>query len=248
MAAKRHLTRAPIREALIDIQVSPPVAIEALTGLKEKLTHKFPETKNIWQASVGVEISPDGDGATTTEKSLIGFRFEAPEVPHVLQCRTNGFTFSRLPPYETWEPMRDEARILWNLFATETHPITVTRLAVRYINALRIPLPLDSFATYLAVPPEPPAALPQTLAGFLQRFVIARPNDNCIAIVTQALEESNPQVTPDGITVFLDIDVFKALELPPDSPEIWDTLQVLRDFKNDVFFEYLTEPSLELYT
>lgn len=247
MATQRHLSRAPIREALIDIQVSPPVPIGALAGLKEKFAHKFPECKNIWQASVGLEIAPDGNGATTTEKSLVGYRFEAPGIPSVLQCRTNGFTFSRLSPYETWEQMRDEAQAMWFQFVSEAHPTAVSRLAVRYINALRIALPLDTFATYLAVPPELPAVLPQTLAGFLQRFVISRPNDNCTAIVTQALEESNPKVTPDGVTVFLDIDVFKSLELPPDSPEIWDTLQMLRKFKNDIFFEYLTEKSVELY-
>lgn len=245
MAAKRHLARAPIREALIDIQVSPHVSVDALTKLKSQFVGKFPECKNIWQASLGFDI--EQDLAATAHKSQVGFRFETHEFPHILQCRTNGFTFSRLSPYETWEQMRDETKSLWDQFVATTQPETVSRLAVRYINELRIPLPIESFSTYLAVPPELPGALPQTLAGFLQRYVIARASDGCTAIVTQALEESNVQVDSEAVTVFLDIDVFKAVELQPDSPEIWQTLEILRNFKNDVFFEYLTEPSVELY-
>lgn len=245
MAAKRHLTRAPIREALIDIQLSPHISIDALSGLKDLFASKFPDCKNIWQASVGFDV--EQDLAATAQKSQVGYRFEAQDLPHILQCRTNGFTFSRLSPYQTWEQMLDETKLLWEQFVTTTQPVTASRLAVRYINELRIPLPIDSFSTYLAVPPELPLALPQTLAGFLQRFVIARTSDSCTAIVTQVLEESNVQVDSDAITVFLDIDVFKAVELQPDSPEIWQTLEVLRNFKNDVFFEYITEHSVELF-
>lgn len=245
MATKRQLTRAPIQEALIDIQFSPHIPFDEFVKLREKFASEFPDCKNIWQASVGFDVTEDL--AATTQKNQIGYRFESQEHTHILQCRTNGFTFSRLSPYETWEQMRDEAKELWEQFITETRPGTVSRLAVRYINALRIPLPIDSFSTYLAVPPELPAALPQTLAGFLQRFVIARASDGCTAVVTQALEESNVQLESDAITVFLDIDVFKIVELQPDAPEIWQILEVLRNFKNDVFFEYLTEKSVESY-
>src|SRR5258708_1679160 len=163
MARKRHLDKAPIREAVIDLQVSPPVSLEAVDSISSRLRDQSFTSTGIWQASVGVRFAPEGESTASTAKSRLGVRFDFKGIPRVLQCRVNGFTFSRLPQYDTWEEMSDLARECWQEYVTVTKPELVTRIQVRYINALTLPVPIADFRQYLLAAPEVPATLPQTV-------------------------------------------------------------------------------------
>ncbi len=246
MPEPRHLTNAPIREAAIDVQISPPVSLDVLQTINGRIKDKLHKRGEVWQASIGLDLDKDGSGTANAERTPIGYRYDFTDSPYVLQCRVNGFTFSRLPPYETWEKLSATARELWEIYLETTKPQTVSRIAVRYINGLQLPLPIADFAEYLNVSPEIPAGLPQTLASFLQRFVIVDDSSECAAVVTQVLEEQQTQL--NKITILLDIDVFKTFSaLAPNTDDVWATLEKLRDFKNRIFFKYVTEKTLGIF-
>ena len=65
----------------------------------------------------------------------------------------------------------------------------------------------------------------------------------CLAIITQMYQ---PGQDPSAISVVLDIDVFRE-KLFVNEQEAWATIDQLRDFKNLVFFDSITEKSAELY-
>jgi uncharacterized protein (TIGR04255 family) len=102
---------------------------------------------------------------------------------------------------------------------------------------------MSDFGDYLAIPPDIPRGLPQGLASFLMRFVIPNPATGAIAIVTQSFE--SPSET--HAQVILDIDVFKDVELPINGDECWSQFDALRDYKNAIFFESITERTKEMY-
>src|SRR3990167_2835290 len=169
MAARRHLKNAPIREALIDIQFEPHVSLDTLGVFSEAIKSKFDRQTNIWQQSFGVEFAQDGDSKACCEQVVIGSRLDSDIRGHVVQARVNGFTFSKLAPYTDWDEIKVAARELWQEFVKIAQPVTVTRVAVRYINAIQIPLPIADFSDYFTEAPQIPAALPQGLTAFLQR-------------------------------------------------------------------------------
>jgi uncharacterized protein (TIGR04255 family) len=73
---------------------------------------------------------------------------------------------------------------------------------------------------------------------------------NCTSIVTQALEDQ-PAIGNDGasITVLLDIDVFRMTRIEnADEAQVWGGLDELRLQKNRMFFEHLTEKTVEMFT
>jgi uncharacterized protein (TIGR04255 family) len=47
--------------------------------------------------------------------------------------------------------------------------------------------------------------------------------------------------------VFLDIDTFTVSRLDPNSDQIWQVLDQLRDLKNQVFFNAITEKTKEAF-
>lgn len=252
MARRReHLARAPLREALIDIQFEPRVSIQAIDEYLRGLGAPYQGALDLWEALVGLHGETNGQPPrATTAQSVIGRRVEAKTDPgYVLQCRLGGFTLSRLSPYGEWGDLRQEAARLWAAFAPFLGNAAVNRIAVRYINELKLPLPLGDFAEFLMCPPVIPPALPQGLSGFLTRVIISDIEHSCTAVVTQALEPTQPGGNvQQNITVVLDIDVFRHGRIDlSDANTLWSGLDVLRDRKNAIFFEFLTEKTVEMY-
>jgi len=247
MSKPRHLTRAPLREALIDIQFDPPTPLEKVREFRPSNAERFGTSRDIWQASIGMQFAEDGASRTSADSVLVGKRLDATNAPHVVQFRKDGFTFSRLYPYDSWPALREPAIALWREFAAAAGVLATTRIALRYINELKLPLPLRDFADYLTAPPQVPSSLPQGLAGFLQRTVIVNQASDNVAIVTQAMEETPASSSPSGITVVLDIDAFYQKRLSVSDERFARVLEDLHAFKNAIFFEYVTDRALELF-
>ena len=174
----------------------------------------------------------------------VGYAFRTSDNQRVVQFRSNGFTCNWLRPYAEWSDLRDMAVRMWQIYLGAAQPDQVVRLGLRYINHLELPVPRDDFAEYLTAQPNIPAALPQTLMSFFTRVAIQDEGIDCVAVVTQAFEGIiNPKVFP----LILDIDASKLVNLQPNSDEIWILLDQLRDFKNRIFFESLTEDAVRVF-
>jgi uncharacterized protein (TIGR04255 family) len=143
--------------------------------------------------------------------------------------------------------MRDAALPTRRRYAAQLHPEFVTRVALRYINALSLPLPLDRFEKYLAAPPGVPPGMPNSLSGFLSRLVIPKGLDT--AVITQSVEgEVKSTERASVLKVLLDIDVSHRCMLPRDEFDQVDAvLERLREYKNQIFFSFLTDEALEMY-
>jgi uncharacterized protein (TIGR04255 family) len=247
LARPRHLSRAPLREALIDLQFETRLSMQAIDRFVESIEGRYGKSLALWETVFGVNnVGPNPE--TTSSHKAVGRRLEATNGPYVLQCREAGFTVSRLLPYGRWEELREEAKSLWSLLLGQVDAFTVSRIAVRYINEIKIPLPVLDFGDYLTCPPKVPDALPQAINGFLTRVVIPDEAANGVAIVTQALE-GPPTGGVEGlsVTVILDIDVFRLNQIDARAEAIWASLDALRDLKNRMFFEHVTEKTVELY-
>lgn len=247
MVAPRHLEHAPIREGLVDIQFEPQIPIERIERFADALATEFPRRTRIWQHSFGVEMNATGEPTSAASGASVGVRLESDPPGRVLSLRTSGFAFSQLAPYKDWAALKERARPLWETFIRELRPEVVTRMAVRFINLLPLPVPFDDFSKYLTAGPNVPPNLPQGLSAFLQRVVIVDPAKNLKAIVTQALEESQVSLKTGTVGIFLDIDTFRVVQVDAGSQDVWATLDELRDFKNAIFFDHITEEAAELF-
>ncbi|WP_061174189.1 TIGR04255 family protein [Caballeronia pedi] len=250
MARYRQLARAPVREALIDFRFEPAVSLDVIDRFVEKIRDAYGEKLDLWEAVFGLDSDEGRMSTHQTGPRAVGRRLtSAGERTFVVQARIAGFTLSRLYPYGRWEDLKGEAQRLWGLFVKETGAVTVSRIAVRYINEIVLPLPFDDFAEFLTCPPQVPPALPQSITGFLSRVTIPEAEYDCTSVVTQLLEGA-PNFGPNGasVTVVLDIDVWRECRVAPEqSQHLWDCLDVLRDRKNSMFFEHITEKTAEIY-
>jgi uncharacterized protein (TIGR04255 family) len=247
MPQPRHLSNAPITEAIIDFRVklSAEISIETLNSIHASIIQKYPKRRERKQWRGRIELKeallPNPIPAF---KGTDGYLFSTEDDKQTVQVRLDGFTFNRLKPYGTWEELRDEARRLWDLYARIATPELITRVAVRYINQLDIPLPIKDFSDYLVAPPTVPENLPQGVNSFLTRVVFHDPAIKVVGIIHQALESlSGKDVAP----IILDIDVFRQATIGINKEDVWELLEKMHDFKNKIFFESVTEKTLRLF-
>ncbi|MDR4463305.1 MAG: TIGR04255 family protein [Nitrospira sp.] len=242
-AKPRHLSRAPITEALIDIRVTLPKetrTLEHLAALNAQFGELYQDKKDIKEFQYRVQFDrPELDEKTSTH---LGFRYTNAESTQVIQTTISGFTFSRLPPYEDWERLKEEAKRTWAIYSGHVRPETITRVAVRYINRLVLPGPLVELDQYLRYVAKVPKVLPQVLGGYFSRIVVPDRQGQRTAIITQSSAPNPAEVSP-----ILDIDVF--MERPfSNEDEVWGAIDRLRDFKNKIFFDCITEKAAKLFT
>jgi len=243
---KQHYPKAPITEAVIDLraELSPELSVAALQNVMESEAD-YPTRTALLQEEF--QFAP-GIGSSTARHEA-GFRFVSANEKYIYQARIDGFTLSRLKPYEDWDTFRAEAQRLWFRYREVAKPIRVTRLALRYINRIEIPLPLNDFAEYFRTFPEVSTDLPQGLAGYFMQLRMPLDAAKAAATINQAVldESSGLQPRHDLVTILLDIDVFRTAELPVDDEEIWKVMEQLREEKNQVFEASITPRARELF-
>lgn len=243
MVAPRHLTNAPITEALIDIRVKLPsnVDLSTLASVHTSFASGYPEKRDRVRTETKIDLKTM---KTDTTSAVDGYLFTSSDGKQVVQNRLDGFTFSRLKPYESWDKLREEAYRLWQTYRDSCRPELITRVALRYINRLDIPTPIQDFGDYFTAPPIVPHSLPQELISFLTRNVVHEDAHGFVAIISQSLESGSSSKIA---TIILDVDVFKEAQFDPKAMDAWEAIDQLREFKNKIFFESVTEKTLEPY-
>ena len=237
----------PIIEGLIDIRAQLPenVSSSDIENLHVKIKDAYPgkRTRRVLQGTI--EVKGEKESVKTEPPQVDGYLFSTLDGRQIVQYRLDGFTFSRLRPYSRWEEVFPEAKRLWEIYRTFVKPVLVTRLAVRYINSIEIPLKTIDYDDYLAAGPKVPQGLPQLLQRFFTRIEIPFPDREAVAIVMQTPSDKKD---PVNTGIILDIDVvYAATSLAPEDTRIYEILGALREIKNAVFLSSITEKTKELF-
>lgn len=246
MSSQPHYPAAPITEAIIDPRVIPAEQDlhDKLMSLIDQVATDYPYHEEIFEAVGQMEIRPGMSAAATAEQHRIGFKGFSVDRKQIFQIRNNGYTFSRLAPYESWEPFRNAAQALWKAYQHVTQPRAISRLAVRYINRIDVPGDTIDLKHYFRTSPEVSPELPQKLDGFFLQLRLPFPDLPGQALINQTIIA--PAV--DGsISIVLDVDLFRSENVPQDEAGIWQFFEQLRMHKNEIFEACITDSARRLF-
>lgn len=243
-----HLRNAPILEAVIDVRVAGAKVSESseFRQIHAAVKDTYPRIEEIraLQATFSIDAS---EGAAVSAGAMdaesVGIRLTSEDERRVVQLRRDGYTFSRLAPYTSWDDIRAESWEMWARYAAVAKPDAVTRIALRYINKLDLPLESRDLSRFLTTPPRIPEGIPATISGFFHRTGVDCVGGKFKGWITQAAE---PNANAGLVTVFLDFDVAQEGSFQIGD-EIDSTLSELREIKNSMFFSSVTEKTLEMY-
>ncbi|MCK4304152.1 MAG: TIGR04255 family protein [Candidatus Eisenbacteria sp.] len=245
MTRIRHLDRAPITEAIIDFRVQLPDSFraEAFEPIQPALAKAYPVLEKQKLFEGGIRLSGEQVSQTTQDKGIHGFIFRNNEQGRVAQFRRNGFTFNKLRLYTDWEDVFGEAWRLWLEYVAIAQPLTVTRIAVRYVNHIAIPLPFN-FPEFLTDPPTIPDGIPQMFTDFFKRVVVHDTESGLFVNIIQAIER---KPDPTEVVFLLDVDAYAQEEHAPNSSALEPRFRQLHELKNRIFFGSITEKTAEMF-
>ncbi len=237
----RHFSKPPIIESLVDIQIAQNsnVTFEALESLFDKIKSDFPQKNILSQHQI--KFGPIGKQLKAETSELKnGFIAKSKDESRAVQYRTNGFTFSLLNFYEKWDILKNESHSFWNLYSEAFKP-SIFRVATKYINKITIPETVFTLNDYFLNLPQVNSEKLGVLENFMFRYSLDRNGFKAnLGLSTIPKTDEKPEST-----FIFDIDVFKLTTESDD--KIWDNLDLLNKYADDVFFESLTEKTGELF-
>ena len=189
--------------------------------------------------TTGEEVS-----TLSQKEEVVGYRLISNDEKKILDLQKKNFTFSILKPYTDWENLVNQTKTYWTQINKIIEVEHVHRVAVRYVNNLDIKSPIVDFSDHLTSPPIIHPDLPQAASSFLSRIVLPNPEKDITAIITQSLNSGDHS---KSVPVILGIDVFQINDTGYNESDIWETPAILREYKNDIFFNSITEKQLEVY-
>lgn len=241
-----HLNNAPIAEAVIDFRFQPALSIEQdiIEAIHKNIATEYPIKHQTKQFQLDFVVGPEQTTQQTVSDEAVGYRFENTEKKYVFVASKNGFSLSKLAPYEDWDKFFAEAQKVAGAYFSVLGHQNITRTAVRYINVIEIVEEKADFDDYLVSGPKVPEGLPNVVQEFLIRNVIPCLEQKALVTIVQAYGAENPN---EKAKVILDIDAVCLEAYDSNTGKQWELLDTLRTLKNNAFFKSLLPKALEPY-
>ena len=240
------LARPPIREALLDIRMRVPPRADwdaRLAQVQEDLAVDYPNARDVRRVETHVHLT-DAAATATGRAVRRGRIFWAKDGNRAVQARIDGFTLNVTRDYPGWDAFLAASRAAWTTVAECLEPSEISRVGLRFINEIRIPVD-DDLGTWLQVGPTLPSALPKAMQEFRLRVVLQLREG--VTGVLMVGVSAVPEGQSAGLLT-LDVDVFTEGQWSASGEGIWEELGRLRLDKNRCFFESLQQQRWQEFT
>jgi uncharacterized protein (TIGR04255 family) len=243
------LSNPPIVEAILDIDCDLPPG-QQLAALEEPahmaFRDRYPKISTQFVQEHRLKAQAGEPPQMSLRQGVQAYRFHQQDGKQLVQVRVQGFSFNRLAPYTSLDDYLPEIERTWRLYVHLASPLQVRVIRLRFINRILLPFtenPLE-LNDYFRAGPRLPDEQTLTLLGFfLQHTAMEVGTGHEAAMVLTA----QPR---DGNRLPVIFDNCVAAAGPGEATD-WDwihaKIRALRDLKNRIFRNMLTERCLNLF-
>lgn len=245
---KFSLKNPPIEQAAIEVIVDLPAGknFTDLKRVKERLKPDYP--KDLAMRQQAFEVKFEGEKApkgTFEDLGEFGHQLWSEDQKQGLQIRMDGVLLTRNAPYENWENCFAQFEKALVAYFTELNPTKVRRISSRFINRLDLEVG-KPFETFMKIPlPVPTNVSGVQVAHLASRVTFVDPKTGLTGTVIQMTAPS-----PGDATKFqcvLDIDVGRIEDMKADLDGIKAGFNEIRDYKNELFKQSITDELMKRY-
>jgi len=234
-------SRPPIIEAALQLVFTSPLSFEEMAKARKRTIKFFPQSEDLKQISFMIE---EGGHASSTAPSITGHKLTSMEGTRAVLIYPDRLGFSILAPYPGWDQFVSEFRDIIKLLKRQG---TVAVSSTRFINRIDVPAPPGSLVNHDDYFRLARIELPfdhGPLTGF--GVQIAAPVGTAgHRVVLNASLAPSPLI--DHLSILLDVDVLLDASPPLKQAEVWGRMNELRDWKNHIFEESITDKARELF-
>lgn len=223
---------------MIEFRFRSAIDLALVQKAASKLRSKYPREEQVVGVEVKIEDPPQG--IVTKE----GFKLSSEDGADIVLVKTGAVGTSRLAPYLGWEQFIATAQDNWRTWRKVVDWNEVSRVGLRYINRVDIPLSesslevSDYFNISVKLPTDDENHGPYSLQ-------ITLPLADGVNVLVNAGAVPSPLVDHSSFVLDLDFGVAKNLPLRDDG--LWALLETLRKPKNDMFERFITDRTRALF-
>ena len=237
----------PITEAVIGINFSSPIKQADISSVNKKFHKHYPDHQAFSNFDVAFGLPIDQTNKTTTniDKKEDGHRRSTADMTQLLLLWPSSFTLSQLAPYPGWDNFFERFVRDWSTWKRTVGFQTISRIGVRYINRIDIPVagPIIKHEEFLNVYPKVPDSLDPILAYAVQ-VVSGLKDIDCLLKINSAVV---PSPILDHASFVIDLDISKEINPPQSDNDVYDLLNKIRLKKNVVFEACISSRARELF-
>ena len=228
---------APILEAVIEIRLAEPLGNLAKTKIQKRLMRNYVNFAELHEREAKVDLA--NQTTSYSKPRHIGTLSSGDETDRLV-IRPANYVWARLAPYQGWSPYIERvARDLEDIHAVAGYQ-KVERIGVRYINRIDVPVSDDvivRYEDYLALCLKLPDEM-ESINNYSWRFERSYLDRGLLAIVSSATVAAE---VPGTGAFTLDIDVIMQDQPPSKINDILRQLEVMRELKNEIFEQSITD-------
>jgi uncharacterized protein (TIGR04255 family) len=241
------LNNSPIVVALVQIKFKAPLfSLESVLTYDTLLKHEFPVRHNNIQVGIdlGKTTIPLGESKVSgTSNAEIGsYVYLSKNQKEKLEISSDTLTYIDENPYQDWETFKSKILKKVDILSPLFESAELYRISVRFVNRFTFEdfTNPKKYFNALITSVDGQASYPLHQYGF--RLTMDVPDSDIYTIVNHNVEN----VSQNKYIYTFDIDVLDRQNLIFDLDTISETLENLRNIKNKIFFETITETTLQL--
>lgn len=249
MTQWQTLNNPPVVVAMFQLKFKMDnVQLEDFSKFETILRRDLSERSENFQASISIPNTtsiPLGKSQILGETNArrIGYEYFSKEQKRKLSISEGAITYIDETPYHGWEIFKGEILKYMKVLTPVLREVTVERTSIRFINQFKFDhdqfdAPEEYFNTLVTTKSEEGMFSNPVLKYGFQ--VSLEMGESVISHVKQQAEKLS-----DNIMYTFDIDVLDYHNLIYNVDSIDATLESLRNYKNDIFFNNLTPKTLE---
>lgn len=249
----KTLQNPPIKEAIVEIRFNPNknVTLNKLEEFAQSIADKYVEQERVENQSIKVVFEKGQEPKHDVQVQPSGIKLKNAAGNRVIIAAIDRFVMSFHAPYTPWPSLKDSAKEFYGRYLDFALQTEITRIGMRYINSIKFPLTDNfQFEDYIRTMPPLPKyeGLPEGLSKFETLVVMPMQDINCSATVRQLLGGKKESDGSSFLDFTLDIDIYEVDAITDiRSEKIWDSLDIMRNKKNAIFFGSLTDKAIALY-
>jgi uncharacterized protein (TIGR04255 family) len=237
---------APITEAVIEIKIDSSLDQAEIERASAKFLTHYPQDQRIESVKVALLLATKtGSNPKTKVDRDVGHRRSSLDLTELLVLFPSSLMVSQLAPYPGWDQFYRRFCRDWRIWKKAVGFKTISRIGVRYINRIDIPMLYRhvEHETYLNVYPRLPDIIGQ-VGGYAVQAVSWFEDIGCKLALNSAVV---PAPILDHASFIVDQDIIREIDPPQSEKAIFQLLNQIRTKKNAVFEACVTDRARKLF-
>lgn len=238
----RRYEKAPVVEGLISLTFRSPLFPGEVRRIVEAVKEHYPSQKPLRSFNVHFDMNTEEGSVKLTE---LGTRLSNSKETEVLVIHPESLTVSRLSPYSGWPDLTSRLRDALAPIIETSGFRPLSRVGIRYINRLDVPMSEDSvpLEDFVNIGTAMPSQYLDRIGVWASRTELNTDEPDCVVILNAG---SIVSPVEDHGSILLDIDVVKKAAAPETEEGLWKFLSRAREIKNEIFESIITDNTRKL--